>query len=74
MTKILRSAHDWPVILLPEAGAGDPLDIDRARERGAFAGLRRAIHDLGATGTIATIAASGLRGRGGAGFPTGEKW
>ncbi|MFL5723655.1 MAG: NADH-quinone oxidoreductase subunit F, partial [Chloroflexota bacterium] len=37
-------------------------------------GLRRAVRDLGATGTIATVAASGLRGRGGAGFPTGEKW
>jgi NADH:ubiquinone oxidoreductase subunit F (NADH-binding) len=73
-TKILRSAHDWPVILLPEAGAGDPLDLDRARDHGSFAGLRRALHDLGATGTISTVAASGLRGRGGAGFPTGEKW
>ena len=41
---------------------------------GAFTGLRIAVRDLGATGTIATIAASGLRGRGGAGFPTGEKW
>ena len=74
MTKILRSSRSWPVILLPEAGAGDPLDLDRARNQGAFAGLKRAIHDLGPTGTIATIAASGLRGRGGAGFPTGEKW
>ncbi|MEO5941199.1 MAG: NADH-ubiquinone oxidoreductase-F iron-sulfur binding region domain-containing protein [Candidatus Limnocylindrales bacterium] len=74
MTKILRSSRSWPVILLPEAGAGDPLDLDRARNHGAFAGLQRALHDLGATGTIATIAASGLRGRGGAGFPTGEKW
>ncbi len=41
---------------------------------GAFDGLRIAVRDLGATGTIATIAASGLRGRGGAGYPTGEKW
>jgi NADH:ubiquinone oxidoreductase subunit F (NADH-binding) len=36
--------------------------------------LRRAVHDLGPTGTIATITASGLRGRGGAGYPTGDKW
>jgi NADH:ubiquinone oxidoreductase subunit F (NADH-binding) len=74
MTKILRSSRKWPVILLPEAGAGDPLDIDRARERGSFAGLRRSLHDIGGTGTIAMIAASGLRGRGGSGFPTADKW
>jgi NADH-quinone oxidoreductase subunit F len=76
MTAILRTPKDWPAILLPSGtgDAGDPLDLEAARERGAFVGLRRALHDLGATGTIATVAASGLRGRGGAGFPTGEKW
>ncbi|HEX2754296.1 MAG TPA: NADH-ubiquinone oxidoreductase-F iron-sulfur binding region domain-containing protein [Candidatus Limnocylindrales bacterium] len=79
MTTILRTPKDWPAILLPgstraAAPAADPLGLDAARDRGAFAGLRRSLHDLGATGTIATIAASGLRGRGGAGFPTGEKW
>jgi NADH:ubiquinone oxidoreductase subunit F (NADH-binding) len=79
MTTILRTPKDWPAILLPAAsGAGaaaaDPLDLDAARKRGAFVGLRRTLHDLGGTGTIATIAASGLRGRGGAGFPTGAKW
>jgi NADH-quinone oxidoreductase subunit F len=78
MTTILRTPKDWPAILLPRPAAGsrdgDPLDLDAARDRGAFAGLRNSLHDLGATGTIATVAASGLRGRGGAGFPTGEKW
>ncbi len=79
MTTILRTPKDWPAILLPaavsaRAAADDPLDLDAARKRGAFVGLKRTLHDLGGTGTIATIAASGLRGRGGAGFPTGEKW
>lgn len=74
MTTILRTPSDWPAILLPREAASDPLDLEAAREAGAFGGLRRALHDLGSTGTIATIAASGLRGRGGAGFPTGEKW
>jgi NADH:ubiquinone oxidoreductase subunit F (NADH-binding) len=73
MTTILRTPRSWPAILLPR-GVRDPLDLGAAREAGAFEGLRRSLHDLGATGTIAHIAASGLRGRGGAGFPTGEKW
>src|SRR5439155_1116169 len=51
-----------------------PLDLDEARKGGAFEGLRRALLDLGGPGTISAVAASGLRGRGGAGFPTAEKW
>ena len=35
--------------------------------------LRRA-HELGPQGTIDLVARSGLRGRGGGGFPTGRKW
>ena len=73
MTTILHTPRSWPAILLPR-GVRDPLDLEAARAAGAFVGLRRVVHDLGATGTIATIAASGLRGRGGAGFPTAEKW
>ena len=70
----LATPADWPAILLGRAGAADPTDLDEAARSGAFDGLRRAVRDLGPTGVIATVAASGLRGRGGAGYPTGEKW
>jgi NADH:ubiquinone oxidoreductase subunit F (NADH-binding) len=74
MTNLLATPSAWPRILLERASAPDPTDLDAAVRAGAFDGLRKAVRDLGATGTIATVAASGLRGRGGAGFPTGEKW
>ena len=74
MVNRLPTPAKWPAILLERADAADPTDLDSAVSAGAFEGLRRAIRDLGSTGTIATVAASGLRGRGGAGFPTGEKW
>ena len=74
MPTILRTPRGWPAILLRSDRPTDPLDLAGAQAAGAFEGLRRAVHDLGPTGTIATISASGLRGRGGAGFPTGEKW
>ncbi len=74
MTTILRTPAAWPSILLARAGAADSTDLDVAVRGGAFEGLKRAVRDLGATGTIATIASTGLRGRGGGGFPAGEKW
>lgn len=74
MTRIIPTLAAWPSILLARADAPDPLDLDAAVAAGAFEGLRIAIRDLGATGTIATIADSRLRGRGGAGFLAGEKW
>jgi NADH-quinone oxidoreductase subunit F len=68
----------WASILLARALARDsttdPTNLDAATAVGAFSGLRKAIAELGPTATIATVAASGLRGRGGSGFPTGEKW
>jgi len=74
MTTILRTPKEWPAILLRRDAPADPLDLVAAEQAGAFAGLRRAVHDLGPTATIAAVSASGLRGRGGAGFPTGDKW
>jgi formate dehydrogenase iron-sulfur subunit len=54
-------------------GVIDPLDLDAYRAHGGYVGLARALQ-LGAAQTVAEVKASGLRGRGGAGFPTGIKW
>ena len=74
MVDLLTTPAAWPAILLGRAQAADPTDLDAAVRDGAFDGLRRAIRDLGATATIAEIASSGLRGRGGAGYPAADKW
>jgi len=54
-------------------GIVDPRSLEDYRRHGGYKGLERAFA-LGAQGTIEEIAQSGLRGRGGAGFPTGIKW
>jgi NADH-quinone oxidoreductase subunit F len=48
-------------------------DLTDHEARGGLAGLRRA-YELGPGATIQEVMLSGLRGRGGAGFPTGRKW
>lgn len=60
--------------LLTDVGHIDPNSLASYVERGGYAGLRRAIQKLGADATVEEIGAAGLRGRGGAGFPTAEKW
>ena len=54
-------------------GVIDPLLLSDYRAHGGFAGLQRAL-SMTAPDVVEEIVASGLRGRGGAGFPTGIKW
>jgi len=60
-------------VILRNCGVIEPTNISHYIARGGYSGLARAI-GMGPESVIAEITASGLRGRGGAGFPTGKKW
>ncbi|MBI5690406.1 MAG: NAD(P)H-dependent oxidoreductase subunit E [Verrucomicrobia bacterium] len=55
-------------------GRMDPLDLNEYLLYGGFMALRQVVGAGKPEEIIATIERSGLRGRGGAGFPTGQKW
>ncbi|MBL7112423.1 MAG: NADH-quinone oxidoreductase subunit NuoF [Bacteroidales bacterium] len=60
-------------IVLRNCGIIDPENIRHYTARGGFAGMLKAF-DMGAEGVIEEIKIAGIRGRGGAGFPTWKKW
>ncbi len=60
-------------ILLKQCGEIDPEDIDAYIDIGGYKGLEKALSKT-TFEVIEEVKASGLRGRGGAGFPTGLKW
>ncbi|MFH2006973.1 MAG: NADH-ubiquinone oxidoreductase-F iron-sulfur binding region domain-containing protein [bacterium] len=62
-------------IALRNRGLVDPEDLRDALRRGAYRGLRKIVAEgLDGDAIIQTIIRSGLRGRGGGGFPAGIKW
>ena len=55
-------------------GDGAPLDLSAYERVGGYRALRKALEELSPSALTSMVKASNLRGRGGAGFPTGIKW
>jgi formate dehydrogenase iron-sulfur subunit len=73
----LVDAHPWlrrqTRVTFARCGIVDPLSLKDYGHHGGLNGLKRA-REIGTAATIEAVIKSGLRGRGGAGFPTGIKW
>ena len=69
--------HEWLArqhrVSFARVGVIEPTDLAAYREHGGLAGLQRAL-SMAPAEVVAEVTASGLRGRGGAGFPAGIKW
>jgi NADH-quinone oxidoreductase subunit F/NADP-reducing hydrogenase subunit HndC len=61
-------------VVLRNCGAINPENIDEYIAREGYVGLEKALFEMKAEDVIGELKASGLRGRGGAGFPTWLKW
>ncbi len=75
VTEDYHTFHNKQVkVVLSDCGEVDPEDIDSYISRGGYEATKKVLTTMTPQETIEVIKASGLRGRGGAGFPTGTKW
>ena len=61
-------------VVTENLGRIDPENLDDYLARDGYVALQRVLHEMTSTEVRDEITASGLRGRGGAGYPTGLKW
>jgi NADH-quinone oxidoreductase F subunit len=61
-------------VVLRNCGVIDPESIEEYIAQGGYQALGKALTEMTPADVVAELKASGLRGRGGAGFPTGLKW
>jgi len=61
-------------LVLRNCGVIDPRSLEDALRHGAYSALVQVLSEMSPEQVINEVSASGLRGRGGAGFPTGRKW
>jgi NADH:ubiquinone oxidoreductase subunit F (NADH-binding)/NADH:ubiquinone oxidoreductase subunit E len=75
-TRDFRQFKPGPIepVLMENVGRMDPTIIQTCLDRGSYAALQKAVTSMTPAAVIEEVKASGLRGRGGAGFPTGLKW
>lgn len=73
--QILESPRGWPRIVLGRANRYEPADgLAGAESAGAWKAWRQAVAQMDPEAVISAVESAGLRGRGGAGFPTAQKW
>ena len=78
--KVYKSRDDIPFykrqhrIVLKNSGKSDAEDIEEYIALDGYAGFEKALFEMKDTEICKTISDSGLRGRGGGGFPAGRKW
>jgi NADH-quinone oxidoreductase subunit F len=68
------SLQDYRPLLLKNIDRPDSTTLTAYRESGGYRALERALKEMTPEQVTEEVKASGLRGRGGAGFPTGMKW
>jgi NADH-quinone oxidoreductase subunit F len=65
---------DHEPVLLPRVGKPDSQSLDSYRMDGGYRALTKALNEMTPAQVVDVVKSSGLRGRGGAGFPCGVKW